>query len=161
MVNDFGFCVYRAKHFFNMSPLVIITAGIEDKITLYSEYFILLREKNTIHYFPSRINYKGDTDQCKIFGIDKEFMYNEALNYANAKLSNFLYEKYELTKDSSYIQRDFELIKQTQSELIGSYLRGEFDESYRKVQMQSLSGKLREYLNLILKLPKMTTIDKI
>lgn len=161
MTNGTGFKVYIGQPVIRVFPLVVLTVGITRFSKLFSEYFIFLND-DECSYFPRRFVLNETKEMAQRFDIDEEYMTRHALSCAEGELSDYLYKKYKSTGERIYVEKDFALKEASNSALIRFYLMGTFAKQYEKMQRQTESSSLSEFIAKILKLPKVieTKLDE-
>jgi hypothetical protein len=161
MTNGAGFKVYKGQPVMGVFPLVVLTTGITGFSKLFSEYFVFMND-DECSYFPRRFLLNESKEVAQTFGIDEAYMTGHALSCARSTLSDYLYKKYKSTGERIYVEKDFVLKEEANSTLIQLYLTGTFTKQYEKMQRQTESNSLREFIAKILKLPKIveTKLDE-
>lgn len=153
------FKVYRCRRFQKFYPLIIVTSGKEQN-TIFSEFFLLIRENDNEHYFPLKIWKHGLSKEFEGIGLTEDFMIEQALNSCKGELYNFLFNKFTESNPNGIFNFDLELIIFDDTELLASHLQGEFNKAFEKILLQTNSKELREYLIKILKLRKFQSTNE-
>jgi len=163
MGNETKFTIFAGKEIRGEAPFVVITSGPEPDTarTLFSEYFICLCSHVQTHFWSCRFNQRADSAIREMFGINEAFMISQALEKAKFTLARYLDDKYPTNNDLPFDKRDFCLTETDTSTLVGLFLRGYLEKELNMIRQQTLSDSLREFAAQLLKLPRMTSIDKI
>ncbi len=156
-----AFKVYRCKRLLNISPLLILTSGTENNSSFYSEHFILIRENDETSFFPQRILKRGSLKDLNSFSINEEFMMEQALNSAIGKLEDFFFTRFKNQEHKIFRYQRPELIDCKESEIMASFLHGEFNQKQlNEVRIQTNSKELSEYIGKIISLRKFKIFSK-
>jgi hypothetical protein len=148
MPQDYGYRVYRGKRLFNLRPLVILAAGMENDNIFYAECFILIKEIDgqPSTCLNSRIRWRTDAEKREHYCINEEFMFENALLSAENTLADYLLKKSADTNDLRFLSDYFELVRindeHRRRELYSSYQRGEFKTEFSNVCGKSNSNIL-------------------
>lgn len=153
MAEDNRFEVYYGNHIpFAGQPLVVLVADTKS-MTRYSEYYIILNHSKSERYF--KLVTSIDVPEMLISEVNVKFLMNLALEGANGKLDNYLFELYKKTKMDYLYLKNYSLLKTEDNLLLRVHLIADFDNELNDILKNTKSEKLREELKKILRLPKL------
>lgn len=163
MINEKTFTVYVGQEIRGEFPVVVITSGKggDTGYILFSEYFICIYSKDDNKYYKSRFNHRGSEPACKLFGIDEQYMAQQAFEQAKFKLRRYLDDKYPTDNNLPCNKRDFNLQESNEAVLVGLYLRDYFDKELTSIGQQTLSEDLKHFISEVLNLTKIVTNENI
>lgn len=141
----------------NLIPLagqpVVVLAADTKFMTRYSEYYIILNHSKNERYF--KLITSIEVPQKLDAEINLDFLLSIALEGANGKLDNYLFELYEKTKREYLYLKNYSLKKPEDNLLLRIHLIADFDKELKDILNSTKSEKLKEELTKILNLPKL------
>lgn len=153
MTEDNYFGVYYGNHIpMAGQPLVVLVADTKF-MTRYSEYYIILNHSKSEKYF--KLVTAIDVPDKLEAEVNIEFLLSFALEGANGKLDNYLFELYEKTKMEYLYLKNYSLKKTEDNLLLRAHLIADFDNELKDILNSTKSEKLKEELRKILSLPKL------
>ena len=155
--------IYEGNEIRNIGTPLIVTAISFPKYEVdqfVGEYYIFLRNRER-KFLKKIISYQFSEEFIETKEISNDFLKDEVLSRAKARLSDHLSELYEKTKNIFYLETQFVLKAADERKLLRLWMSGKNKNEIISIMNDTGCAKLRKLLNKYQSVPYITVENEI